>query len=84
MKNQTTPAVLEIEGDLDTNLVKKNETRTQLENQDRFTIRFEWNLDPLFMTKQEPQFILDATNGNGNPFDKSSLKATRIILDNFE
>ena len=73
-----------INKDFDTNIVKNNEIRIQLGTQDHSTIRFEWNLDPLFITKQEPWYIEDATNGDRNPFDKSLLNATRIILDKFE
>ncbi|EXC25635.1 hypothetical protein L484_009940 [Morus notabilis] len=68
----------------DTNPVKNNETRTQLGTQDRSTIIFEWNLDPLVFSKKESRYNEDATNGDRNPFDKSLLNATRIILEEFK
>ena len=67
-----------------TNLAKNNETRTQKRTRNRSTIKFEWNLDPLFIKKQEPRYNIDATNGDGSPFDKSLMNATKIILDKFE
>ena len=35
-----------------------------------------YDLNPLFVAKQEPQYKEDATNGGGNPFDKSLVNAT--------
>ena len=59
--------------------------------QECFTIKFEWgtstrcfnrnkslgilDLNQLFNVKQEPRYKEDATNGGGNPFDKSLVNA---------
>ncbi|GMN72366.1 hypothetical protein TIFTF001_055616, partial [Ficus carica] len=41
------------------------------------------DLNPLFNAKQERQYKEDATNGGGNPFDKSTVNATENS-DKFE
>ena len=67
-------------------------TKRRKGTQETFTIRFEWetstrcfnrnkslgilDLNPLFNVKQEPRHKEDATNGGGNPFDKSLVNAT--------
>ncbi|GMN61783.1 hypothetical protein TIFTF001_030871 [Ficus carica] len=67
--------------------------------QEHSTIRFGWetstryfnknknlsifNLNLLFNAKQEPRYKEDATNGGGNPFDKSTMNATENS-DKFE
>ena len=76
-----------------------DETRQRKGTQERSTIRFGWetsthcfnknknlgifDLNPLFNAKQEPRYKEDATNGGGNPFDKSIVNATENS-DKFE
>ncbi|GMN65499.1 hypothetical protein TIFTF001_034574 [Ficus carica] len=42
-----------------------------------------FDLNPLFNAKQEPRYKEEATNGGGNPFDKSMVNATENS-DKFE
>ncbi|GMN66482.1 hypothetical protein TIFTF001_035571 [Ficus carica] len=85
--------------DSDANPAKNNETRQQKGTQERSTIKFGWetstrcfnknknlgifDLNPMFNAKQEPRYKEDATNGGGNPFDKSMGNATENF-DKFE
>ncbi|GMN32279.1 hypothetical protein TIFTF001_041705 [Ficus carica] len=57
------------------------ETSTRCFNKNKNLGRFDLNL--LFNAKQEPRYKEDRTNGGGNPFDKSMLKATENS-DKFE